>query len=322
MSLKTPRAFLVFLLIFIVIVALAWILAPYWSSTGQVGSDGRLALIHIEGVISGGSGGGGLLGGEAGASSITICDQLYNALDDDSIKGVVLRINSPGGSAAASDEIFRAVRALSAEKPVVVSMGDVAASGGYYIASGADYICANGATLTGSIGVVFSLYNWEEAAGKLGIEDMTLTAGEYKDIGSPWREMSENERAMLTALMTEVHDQFIAAVDEGRENLDAEQVRALATGMIYTGERALEVGLIDELGGLRAAEAKARELAGVDADTPVMEYREPSFFEELFAIEAPVTPELAALRRLAADPLMRFSQGLCLSTTLRDLVVR
>ncbi|MBN2080722.1 signal peptide peptidase SppA [bacterium] len=322
MSLKAPRAFLLFLLFFIVIVALAWVLAPYWSNSASGSGTGHLALLHIEGVISGGSGGGGLLGGEAGASAITICDRLYSALEDDSIKGVVLRINSPGGSAAASDEIFRAVRAVSAQKPVVVSMGDVAASGGYYIASGADYICANGATLTGSIGVVFNLLNWEEAAGKLGIEDMTLTAGQYKDIGSPWREMTADERAMLTDLMTEVHDQFIAAVAEGRANLDEEQVRALATGMIYTGERALEVGLIDELGGLRAAETKARELAGVGEDTPVMEFREPSFFEQLFAIEAPASPELAALRRLAADPLLRFSQGLCLNTTLRDLVVR
>jgi len=285
-------------------------------------SGERVALIHLEGMITGGTGGGGLLSGESLASSVSLCDRLYRARDDDSVKAVLLRVNSPGGSAAASDEIYHAVAAVSAKKPVVVSMGDVAASGGYYVSSAADYIYANGATLTGSIGVVFNLINWEEAAAKLGIKDVTLTAGEYKDIGTPWREMTDQERSMLTELMTEVHDQFIAAVDAGREDLDEQQVRELATGMIYTGARALELGLIDEVGGLEAAKVKARELAALDAYAPVEDYGRPSFWDEFFSVRAGRSDAMDILKHLGSDPLMHLSQGLYLNATLRDLAMR
>jgi protease-4 len=322
MQAKMVRAFLVFLVLFAVITAGAWLLAPRWSLSDGGASGDRVALIHLEGMITGGTGGGGLLAGESVASSVSLCNRLYQARDDDAIKAVLLRVNSPGGAAAASDEIYQAVMAVGAKKPVVVSMGDVAASGGYYISSAASYIYANGATLTGSIGVVFNLINWEEAAAKLGLKDVTLTAGEYKDIGTPWREMTEEERGMLTELMTEVHDQFIAAVAAGRENLDEPQVRELATGMIYTGEQALELGLVDGLGGLEAAKVKARELAGLGEDAPVEDYGRPSFWDEFFGIRAGRPDALAVLDRLGSNPLMKLSQGLYLNATLRDLVMR
>lgn len=324
MNADTLKAFLIFLVLFGVIAGAGWLLWPNFTGSGGSGGD-RIALVHIEGMISGsGGGGGGLLGGGSFASSVELCDQLYEIRDDDSVKAVVLRVNSPGGAAAASDEIYRAVLALrESGTPVVVSMGDVAASGGYYIASAADYIFANGATLTGSIGVVFSMYNWEEAAGKLGIADQTLTAGEYKDIGSPWRDMTGTEAALLTDLMTEVHDQFIVAVAEGRANLSEEQVREIATGMIYTGERGVELGLVDELGGLRAAEDKARQLAGVGSDVPVEPYRQPSLWDELLMVNGPSQPIGAELlRNLNADVLTRLASGMYLNVTLRDLVVR
>lgn len=322
MQAQMLKAFLVFLLLFAVITAAAWFIAPYWSYGGSSVGGERIALIHVEGMITGSTGGGSLLYGESVASSVTLCERLYSARDDEDVKAVLMRVNSPGGSAAASDEIYRAVAALSAEKPVVVSMGDVAASGGYYISSAADYVFANGATLTGSIGVIFNLINWEEAAAKLGVKDVTLTAGEYKDIGTPWRDMTESERGMLTDLMTEVHDQFISAVAEGRENLDEEQVREIATGMIYTGERALELGLIDEVGGLEMAKAKARELAGVSADVPVEDYRERCFWDDFLGIHATAPDPLAFIEQIGTDPLMRLSQGMYLSATLRDLVMR
>jgi len=317
----TLRAFLVFLAIFAVIAVIGWLFAPQWTG-GGAGAE-RIALIYVEGMISGGRGGGSLLGGETPASSVLICDQLYRARDDDSVKAVLLRVNSPGGAAAASDEIYRAVLAVrEAGKPVVVSMGDVAASGGYYISAAADYIFANGATLTGSIGVIFNLLNWEEAAAKIGVKDITLTAGEYKDVGSPWRGMTDDERALLTELMTEVHEQFITAVSDGRENMTEDDVRAVATGMVYTGESALEVGLVDGLGGLHAAEDKARELAAVDAGVPVEEYRELSFWDEIMAIRGGRGPGLDWLRGLGADPLAELARMLYLNTTLRDLVMR
>lgn len=322
MQARMIKALLFFILVFAVITVAAWLIAPYWTvADGRTGGD-RIALIHIEGMITGGTAGGSLLYGESLASSVSLCDRLYRARDDDSVRAVVLRINSPGGSAAASDEIYRAVAAVAEGKPTVVSMGDVAASGGYYIASAADHICASGATLTGSIGVVFNLINWEEAAAKLGIKDVTLTAGEYKDIGTPWREMTEHEREMLTELMTQVHNQFIAAVADGRENLDESQVRELASGMIYTGERALELGLIDELGGLEAAKLKARELAGLGEEVPVEDYGQPSFWDEFFSIRAGQPTGLDLVKYFSRDPLMSLSQLMYLNATLRDLVMR
>lgn len=322
MQVQMIKALLVFLLLFAVVTAVAWLVAPRWAAAGGSTGSERIALIHVEGLISGGAGGGNPLYGESMASSVSLCDKLYEARDDKSVKAIVLRVNSPGGAAAASDEIYHAIEAVSKEKPVVVSMGDVAASGGYYLSSAADYIYASGATLTGSIGVVFDLINWEEAAAKLGIKSEALTAGEYKDIGTPWREMTDKEREMLTKLMTQVHNQFIAAVAAGRDNLDEDQVRELATGMVYTGEQAVDLGLVDELGGLEAAEAKARELAGVADDVPVEDYSQRSFWEEVFSIRAGQPDAMKILKGLSRDPLMQLSQGMYLSTTLRDLVVR
>jgi protease-4 len=295
----------------------------------RAGSD-RLALITVEGMITADSvsGGGPFSAGTAG--SVGIVKQIYQAMEDETVKGVLLRINSPGGSAAGSDEIYRAVRELRKSKKVVASMGDVAASGGYYIASACDYIYANGATLTGSIGVIFSLVNWGEAADKLGISENSLHAGEYKDIGSPWRPMKDSERAEMQRLLDQVHSQFISAVDEGRENLDEAQVRKLATGMIFTGEEAASNGLIDAVGGMRAAETKLRELAGVSADTPVEPLGSGSLWEELFGMglssrsaERQALEQLAGLAGAqAADGLSLLARGLYLNSTLRDLQIR
>ena len=284
---------------------------------------GHIALISVEGPISASGASGGMLGGAAMASSVALCEQLYEAQGDDAVKGVLLRINSPGGSAAASDEIYRAVMALrKAGKPVVVSMGDVAASGGYYIASAANYIYANGATLTGSIGVIFELMNWDKAAEKLGIESETLHAGEFKDIGSPWRDMTGKEREMLSTLLAQVHGQFIKAVDEGRDTLDEAGVRKLATGMIYTGEDAAKVGLVDAVGGFEDAKLKVRALAGLPADAEIEEYGGGGFWEQIFSMRAPPLSPEAMLRRAATGGIEQIAQGLCLNTTLRDLMIR
>jgi protease IV len=318
------KALLVFIICFAAIALAGRALAQSWLS-GSTGGD-YIALIHVAGMITSGGGGGGLMAVETGAGALDICSQLYEAKDDDACVAVLLRVDSPGGSAAASQEIYSAIKAVrEAGKPVVVSMGDVAASGGYYVSAPADYIFANGSTLTGSIGVVFQLMNWEEAAKKIGVDDTTLTAGEFKDIGSPWRDMTATEQEMLAALMKQVHEQFIQAVIKGRTNLTEEQVRALATGMIFTGEQAVGNGLVDELGGLHEAVAKARSLAGVGEDVPVQEQAAGSFLEELLGLSAPRLPNSLssiALEYLQRDPLVWLSQGMALNTTLRDLSVR
>ena len=292
-------------------------------SASSAAAGETIALIKVEGVITGGSAPGGMFAYETGASSLTISDLLHRAKADSAVKAVVLRVNSPGGSAAASDEIYQAILECSKTKPVVVSMGDVAASGGYYLASAADYIFANGATLTGSIGVIFSLFNWQELAAKIGIEDMTLTAGEHKDLGSPWRGMTTEEQAVMKDLLDEVHGQFIRAVAAGRANLSEEQVRELATGDIFTGESAVGNGLVDEVGGLYAALAKAQQLAGVGPDVELEEYgHTKSFLEELLMLKQSANPFSAIGRVVSRDPLEQLSRNLFLSTALARLEMR
>jgi protease IV len=295
-------------------------------AAGVGGIGGQVALLNCEGEITASDTGADFFGGGMAISSPQLCRDLYDIAEDDTIEAVVMRVNSPGGSAAASDEIFHAIRAVQkAGKPVVVSMGDVAASGGYYIAAPADYIFANGATLTGSIGVIFQLLNFEGLAKKVGVDDITLHAGEHKDIGNPFRPMTAEEKGMLTALLTDVHEQFIKAVADGRKaKLTEAQVRKLATGQIWTGNKAKTVGLVDEVGGLRAAELKAKSLAKLSPDADVVEYGGSSFLDALFSSRARL--EGGSLDQLvrsqAGSALQQISGSLMLSTTLRDLVVR
>jgi protease-4 len=183
--------------------------------------------------------------------------------------------------------------------------------------------------------VIFQLINWDKAAEKLGIDDETLHAGQYKDIGSPWREMTPEERLSLDAMLKQVHEQFIKAVDAGRANLDEAAVRKLATGMIYNGEEAAKNGLVDGLGGLEDAKVKVRELAKLPKDAPIEEYGAGSIWEEFFGAAATGSLPHDALARLAAaysarsmlefgagGGLQQLSQQLYLNTTLRDLVLR
>lgn len=317
------KALVIFLVVFSCITLAGKVFAQSWFGTRSGPTGDRISLISVEGAITGSAAAASPFG-ETGASSMVIAEQLHAAAKDTQIKGVLLRVNSPGGSAAASDEIYQGVMAVrNAGKPVVVSMGDVAASGGYYVSAAADKIYANGATLTGSIGVIFSLMNWEELADNWGIDDVTLHSGEYKDIGSPWREMTGTEREMMQELLDDVHEEFMQAVIAGRANapnpMTEEQVRAAASGMIYTGSKAKELGLVDEVGGLEAAKAEIRSMAGVGADFPIEPDEAPSLLEELFGLgmQGQVSPLSGMLR----DPLSMLAGSLYMNATLRDLVI-
>jgi protease-4 len=210
-------------------------------------------------------------------------------------------VNSPGGSAAASHEIYEEVIRVTAEKPVVVSMGDICASGGYYISSPAAYVFANPSTLTGSIGVIWDTFEISGLLEMYGVRSNTLKAGEFKDIGSITRGMKENERAMLQSMLDQVHEQFISAVATGRE-MEAEDVRKLATGMIYTGEKAVELKLVDELGGLEAAKAKARELAGLPEDAKVVTYEQKRSVFDVFDMLSAESGDFRSLLRGLDQP--------------------
>jgi len=280
------RKFTTGLIIFLLFVAALVLLSRQFlmSMNGKDGFGGRgdrVALVYVEGAITGDAEAGTYLFGGSYVSSVELVDVLEKARKDDDIRAVVLRVNSPGGSAAASHEIYEEVARLNAEKPVVISMGDMCASGGYFMSSPARYLFANPSTLTGSIGVIWDSLEYSSLLDRYGIRSVTLTAGEYKDIGSSTREMKENERVMLQKMLDQIHEQFINAVAQGRK-MEVEDVRKLATGMIYTGENALELKLVDELGGLEAAKAKARELAALPEDAEVVAYEKKRTVLDIF----------------------------------------
>lgn len=191
--------------------------------------------------------------------------QLHEFGKDDKVKAIVLRIDSPGGVVGPSQEICSAVKKLKSKKPVIVSMGSAAASGGYYIAVPATLIYANPGTITGSIGVLMKFSNLEGLMGKIGMKAFTLKTGKFKDVGSPARTMSEEEKAMLQSVIDSTHAQFIRAVAEGRK-LPLEQVRQLADGRIFSGEQAMELKLVDRLGTMQDAVEEAARLGGISGE--------------------------------------------------------
>lgn len=192
--------------------------------------------------------------------------------DNDRIKSVVLFINSPGGGVAASQQLYHAVRDLRAVKPVVASMGAIAASGGYYVACAADSIVAFEGTITGSIGVIAMFLRTEELYHKIGLDVTILKSGKYKDVGSPHREMSPEEREYMGALLDRVYNQFVDAVSEGR-NMAREEVTKRAEGRLYSGEEALEAGLIDRIGTFDDAVQLAAEMGGIEGEPKIVKKR-------------------------------------------------
>jgi len=191
--------------------------------------------------------------------------QLRYFLKKDNVKAVVLRIDSPGGVVGPSQEIHQEVKRLAAKKKVVVSMGSLAASGGYYVAAPATVIYANPGTITASIGVLIKFSNIEGLLGKVGIKSATIKTGTFKDAGSPDRPLSAEDRAMFQAVIDSTHEQFVRAVAEGRK-LPIEEVRQLADGRILSGEQAKQVKLVDKLGNLQDAVEEAGRLAGISGE--------------------------------------------------------
>ncbi len=231
-----------------------------------------VGIIEVSGAISD-SGASTLLGGTAGGARQFI-RQTEAARQDPQIKAVVIRVNSPGGSASASQEMYEAVMRLRAEKPVICSMGDVAASGGYYTAAACNKIYANRATTTGSIGVITSLLNYQELFAKIGLDQATIKSGKFKDAGNPARPLTPEERQLFQQLINNLYNQFVNDVVAGRKEatkgaLTREKLLKLADGRVYTGEQAVKNGLIDETGDLYTALKYAREQGQLPADAPI-----------------------------------------------------
>lgn len=234
-------------------------------------TGGAVGVVEVKGVI---------------VDGLETIEQLHDFRDNDSIKAIVLRIDSPGGVVAPSQEIYEEVKKISAKKKVVVSMGSVAASGGYYVAAPASEIYANPGTITGSIGVIMRFSNIEGLMDKVGLKAYTVKSGPFKDIASPTRPMTEEDRKVMQAVIDSIHAQFIKAVSEGRK-LPEEKVREIADGRIFSGEQALKLGLVDKLGGLEDAVKRAGILGGLgDEPTVVYPPKKRKLFGDLFIEEA------------------------------------
>ena len=252
--------------------------------SGETGDFDRpgVAVVNVEGVI---------------LDSAPYLESIRRIRADDSVKAVVVRINSPGGAVASSQEIHEEIRRLGEDLPVVASMGTVAASGGYYVACAAARIYANPGTVTGSIGVIAQFANYEQLLEWARIDVEVIKSGRMKDMGSPLREMPEEERAYLQGLMDEVHEQFKGTVAASRK-IDRERVASFSDGRIVTGAAAVGLGLVDETGTLETALAEARRLGGLEDDAPVVEY--PRKKHPLLEL---VFPESSARRRLFTSPV-------------------
>ena len=204
-----------------------------------------------------------------------LVEQIGEFREDDSVKAVVLRIDSPGGGVAPSQEIHAELVRLAEQKPLVVSMGSVAASGGYYLAVAGERLFANPGSITGSIGVIMSFPDYRELLGKIGVKTEVVKSGQYKDLGSSARALSTADRELLQGMIDDVHAQFVEAISEGR-NLPIERLQPYVDGRIFTGRQALEIGLVDELGTLNDAVKYAAKVSGL-GENPVLLYPEPEY---------------------------------------------
>ena len=248
---------------------------------GQVNGS-KIAVLNLEGIIQ-----------DGGASPFTgaydhnqFLRMIEQAGEDDSIDGIILRVNTPGGGVVESAEIHDKLVHIQEEygKPMYVSMGNTAASGGYYVAAPADKIVAHPATLTGSIGVIMEAINYAELADKLGVDFNTIKSGEFKDIMSASREMTDDEEAILQSMIDDLYDDFVQVIVDGR-GMSEEQVRELADGRIYTGKQAKEHELVDELGTMDDTIAMMEEDHNLK-DANVVQYEVGYGFGYLFGLTA------------------------------------
>src|SRR5829696_3016711 len=285
-------------LIGLAIVAVVLILAaggpkvPTVYAEEYVAGDGasRIAVVPVEGTIASAD---NTVGGiQPTTTPEGFADALRQAGQDASVRAVVLEVNSPGGGVTASDEMHQSILDFKRNtgKPVAVSMGDTAASGGYYISTAADRIVANETTLTGSLGVFIPLLNFREAAEKYGVTQEYIKSGKFKTMGSSWKDLTPEERKIFQSIVNEEYDRFVQVIVEGR-GLPEERVREIADGRIYSGEQAKELGLVDSFGSLDEAAEISRNLANVEEATVVRYVESPTFFETLMARFAPQEPE-------------------------------
>ncbi len=272
--------------------------APVTYEEEYVSGEGtnKIAVVPVEGTIASADSTVG------GVQSTVTPEGLEAALDqaagDDAVKGVVLEVNSPGGGVTASDQMHQSIMDFknATGKPVIVSMGDTAASGGYYISTAADEIVANETTFTGSLGVIVHLTNFSGLADKYGVKEEVIKSGEFKNMGSQFKELTPEEREIFQSIVDESYDEFVDVIVEGR-HLPEDRVREIADGRIYSGEQAKALGLVDKFGDLETAASDARQQAGI-GDATVVRYVLPeSFSDVLLARLEPQEPEAVQIMK-------------------------
>jgi len=261
-------AFLILIVICAVFFLMVFALSRFGDQYTYVWGGDKIGVIEIEGAIF---------------QAEPVIEKIIKFRKSKSVKAIILRINSPGGAVAPSQEIYQEVKKTCKEKTVVVSVESVAASGGYYIACAADKIIANPGTLVGSIGVILQIENIEELLKKIGLSRKVIKSGKYKDIGSMTRKMTAEEEAMLQEFSDDIYGQFIDAVVEGR-NIKREEVLKLADGRIFSGAQAIKLGLIDKLGNLQDAISITGEMVGIKGEprTIYPKKKKPSIFDFIF----------------------------------------
>lgn len=241
----------------------------------------KIGVVNIEGMI---------------LDATRVVGWIKELREDKEVKAVLVRINSPGGSVGSSQELYRAIRRLSETKPTAASMGDAAASGGYYAACAARVVYANSGTVTGSIGVKMQLAQFKDLLAKLGVSAESIASGKFKDAGAPFKELTPEERAYLNSVVTDLYEQFVDDVAKAR-NLPVDKVKNLADGRIYTGRQAKAEGLVDEIGGREDAVEALKKLAELSGDVPLIEgpRKETHFLKDLLESALSVEPDSALL---------------------------
>jgi protease-4 len=253
-----------------------------------------IGIIEVDGIIT---------------ESMPYLDTIKGFSDDDNIKAVVVRLDSPGGKVGPSQEIYSALLKLKKKKPVVASFGALGASGAYYIACACNTIYALPGTMTGSIGVIMEFFDASQGLKRLGVTPNSITAGTLKDAGSPFKPMSGREKAYFKALVDDVHLQFIEAVSAGRK-LNVETVRQLADGRVFTGRQACAVGLVDKIGGLEDAMDEAKKRGHITGEPRIVR---PEKHEGIWDLLKKILPWSVTPLPLRGD----LSQGLGLGRSVR-----
>lgn len=269
-----------------------WLGGSVGKSKSQ--ESANVALINVYGVISDEAAGGAFSSGE-GANANKLIQSIKNAREDENIKAILLRINSPGGTAAASQAVYEELMRTRQDTDIkiIANLGDVAASGGYYIASAANHIVANPSSITGSIGVIVRTQNVSSLLDKIGVQTNTIQSGPLKDILSPFRETKPEERKILQSVVDESYQQFLDAIVAGR-GMSKDKLKPLADGRIFTGAQAKENNLVDSLGNYYDALKTAAELANISGEPKVRDFGKGSLLGDLGPFLSKSNPPLPA----------------------------